>query len=90
MDLKRIALGVAAWFLGIIVPVSHHIMVVNAVMKQPKQSPNLVHRLFETLPWIDYVYLLAMGIVGVVLIVSGVKGSIFNTGPGEGRTLERR
>ncbi|MHC4648812.1 MAG: hypothetical protein ACYTBJ_25425, partial [Planctomycetota bacterium] len=79
MDLRKIALGLAAWFLGIIVPVLHHTMVVSAVMKQPNQSPNFVHRLFETLPWIDYAYLLAMGIVGVVLILSGMKSSASNT-----------
>ena len=73
MDLKRITLGLAAWFLGIIVPVFHHVILVIAVMRRDKESTNMIHRLFETLPWIDFVYLLAMGIVGAILIATGMR-----------------
>lgn len=73
MDLKRITLGLAAWFLGIIVPVCHHVILAIAVMRRDKESTNMIYRLFEGLPWIDFVYLLAMGIVGAILIATGMR-----------------
>jgi hypothetical protein len=73
MDMKRIKLGLAAWFLGIIVPVSHHVILVTVALRREGQSTNIIYQLFEGLPWIDYVYLLAMAIVGAILIITGMK-----------------
>jgi len=69
MNDKRIALGVLTWFLGIIVLVYHHVGVVAS-----KPDPNILPLMesFTYLPWIDWVYLILMTIVGSVLIVSGM------------------
>ena len=75
MDLKRIMLGLAAWFLGIIVPVSHRIILVTLALRSGGQSTNIIYRLWEGLLWIDFVYLLGMGIVGAILIITGMKKS---------------
>jgi len=73
MDLKRIALGLAAWFFGIIVPVYHHVVLSTAALARERESANIIHRLFENLPWIDFAYLIAMAIVGAILIATGMK-----------------
>lgn len=74
MNTTRVGVGIAAWFLGILVPVMHHVMLHWPVATQP--TNNVVRRsqaVFECLPWIDWVYLAAMAIVGLKLVVSGFK-----------------
>ena len=76
MNMKRISLGILAWFLGIIVPVMHHTLLHWPLAVHP--TSNIVTRsksLFQSLPWIDWVYLAAMAIVGAVLIIFGIKSN---------------
>ena len=73
MDLKRITLGLAAWFFGIIVPVYHHVVLATAVLVRERESTNIIGALFENLPWIDFAYLLAMAVVGAILIITGMR-----------------
>jgi hypothetical protein len=73
MNTNRIAWGMLAWFLGIIVPVMHHVLLHWPLASQ--HTSNVVTRsqlLFESLPWIDWVYLAAMASVGLMLVVSGI------------------
>ena len=73
MNHPRIGLGLAACFLGIIVPVLHHIALHAAIAE--RQTNNIVTRMqsvFEFLPWIDWLYLGIMLLAGVILIVSGI------------------
>ncbi len=73
MNTKQVSLGITAWFLGILVPVMHHVLLHWPLADQ--QINNVVTRaqtLYESLPWIDWVYLFAMAIVGLILIVSGM------------------
>lgn len=72
MNEKRIAIGLAAWFLGIIVPVYHHVALHAPLAGQP--TSNIATRItsvFDYLPWIDWVYLALMCAVGAVLVLSG-------------------
>ena len=72
MNEKRLALGIAALFLGIIVPVYHHVALHAALAHE--RTNNIVTRMrtvFESLPWIDWVYLGLMWAVGLTLIASG-------------------
>lgn len=74
MNHTRIGLGLAAWFLGMLIPFLHHTLLFIAVSDQP--TSNVVRTsqsMFKALPWIDWVYLLAMAIVGLILIYSGMK-----------------
>ena len=74
MDTNRMAWGIIAWFLGILVPVMHHVLLHWPLAALP--TNNIITRsqsLFQYLPWIDWVYLLAMAVVGLILIVSGIK-----------------
>ena len=73
MDLKRIMLGLAAWFLGIIVPVLHHTILATVALRTGKVSTRIIHRGLETLPLMDCAYLLAMATVGAILIATGMR-----------------
>ena len=73
MNILRIGVGLVAWFLGILIPVLHHCLLHFAIGHGP--TSNIITRsqsLFEHLPWVDWVYLLAMAVVGAILIVSGI------------------
>ena len=74
MDTNRMAWGIIAWFLGIIVPVMHHVLLHWPLAAQP--TNNIITRsqsLFQYLPWIDWVYMIAMALVGLILIGSGIR-----------------
>ena len=74
MDCARIRLGIAAWFLGAVVPVAHHVLLHWPLAGQ--QTDNIVTRaehLFKSLPWIVHAYFIAMAVVGAVLVVSGMR-----------------
>ena len=73
MNERRIGLGIAAWFLGIIVPIYHHIGLHAAIAHE--STNNIVTRMesvFRFLPWIDWLYLALMFALGTILIVSGL------------------
>jgi hypothetical protein len=73
MNEKRIALGLAAWFLGIIVPVYHHVTLYAAMANRPSNNVIIdIQLVFNYLPWIDWLYLVLMLLVGAILIVSGM------------------
>ena len=74
MNTTRIAWGIVAWFLGILVPVMHHVLLHWPLAVQ--QTNNIVTRsqsLFRFLPCIDWVYLAAMAVIGLILVVSGIR-----------------
>ena len=74
MNYPQMGLGIAAWFLGILIPVMHHVLLHWPLASQ--QTNNIITRsrhLFGALPWIDWIYLTAMRAVGAVLIVSGMR-----------------
>ena len=73
MNNTRVGLGLAAWTLGILVPVMHHVLLHWPIAQHP--TPNVVTRIegvFRSLPWIDWAFLIAMAVVGAMLIVSGM------------------
>ena len=75
MNITRIALGMIAWFLGIIVPVMHHVLLHWPLAAHEDLVSITILRskaLFGSLPWIEWGYLAAMAVVGLILIVSGI------------------
>jgi hypothetical protein len=73
---RRILIGLIAWFLGIIVLVYHHVALHAAIAAQP--SSNDITRMrwvWEFLPWVDWLYLTVMWLVGTILIISGMLGA---------------
>jgi hypothetical protein len=80
MNDKRVGLGILTWFLAITVPTYHHIALVAATGPHP--TNNDIESVFNSLPWIDWVYLVAMTITGSVLVVSGMLGK-----PSSGKRL---
>ncbi len=74
MNHQRIALGLAAWFLGIIVPVGHHIVacLLASITRQSALNPYDLYRFWEALHWVEWVYMGLMAFVGLLLIRSGL------------------
>jgi hypothetical protein len=69
VDHRRVAVGVLAWFLGIIVPVYHHVALHAAIAHQPSNNDiNRMRSVWEYLPWVDWAYLCLMFLVGAILI----------------------
>lgn len=59
MNHQRIALGLAAWFLGIIVPVGHHVAacLVASITRQSALNHFDQYRFWAVLHWVEWVYL---------------------------------
>ena len=72
MNEKRIAIGIVACFLGIIVPVHHHIAL-HAAIAHERTNNNItrMQSVWDFLPWTDWAYCALMWIVGIALLLSG-------------------
>jgi hypothetical protein len=70
---KRIAIGLSAWFLGIIVPVYHHTALHAAIASQPFNNDiQRMQWVWEFIPTIEWIYLAMMWLVGFILVISGL------------------
>lgn len=77
MNHPRIALGLAAWFLGMLIPVAHHALLHLGSSLGNHPTSNVVLRsqsLWKHLPVVDWIYLAAMAVVGAILLMTGMKG----------------
>jgi hypothetical protein len=75
MKVKRILIGTIIWTLGILLPVLQHIMLMQVAVTEEGYSysyHNMV-KYFFSLPWIVWLYLIVMGLVGTILVISGLK-----------------
>jgi hypothetical protein len=87
---QRIALGLLASFLGIIVPVYHHVSLHGAIAHE--RSSNDISRMtsvWDYLPWVDWAYLAFMWLVGAVLIVPELVRGMLNRSPARERPAAR-
>jgi len=74
MKVKRILVGTIIWTFGILVPVLQHgilSFVASRSTTHSYQYHNLVKYFFD-LPWIVWMYLLAMWLVGTILVITGL------------------
>lgn len=75
MKAKRILIGTIIWSLGILLPMLQHIMLMQVAIREEGYSysyHNIV-KYFFVLPWIVWVYLAAMWLVGTILVISGFR-----------------
>lgn len=75
MKVKRIFIGTIIWTLGILIPVLQH-GIISLVASRAKTHSYAYHNLvkyFFDLPWIVWLYLVAMWLVGTILVISGLK-----------------
>jgi len=74
---KRILIGTIIWSLGILLPMLQHIMLMQvAVMEEGYgYSYRSIVKYFFGLPWIVWVYLAAMWLVGTILVISGFRAN---------------
>lgn len=87
MNEKRIGLGIVACTLGALLPVYHHIALHAAIAHE--NTSNAITRMqsvWNYLPWVDWIFLTLMWIVGLALILSGFTKSW----PSSTRSAERR
>jgi len=76
MKAKRILIGTIIWTLGILLPMLQHIMLMKAAVTEEGYTysyHNMV-KYFFGLPWIVWIYLIAMWLVGTILVISGLIG----------------
>ncbi len=71
MSSKNIFHGAIIWFLGLLVPVAHHVGLMLAVMQEEgtRYSYHNMAKYFFHLPWVDWVYLLAMVAAGLIIMI---------------------
>lgn len=76
MKVKRILVGAILWTLGILVPILQHSIISLVASRAKTHSYNYqsLVRYFFGLPWIVWVYLVAMWLVGTILVISGLGG----------------
>lgn len=75
MKVKRILIGTIIWTLGILIPVLQH-GIISLVASRARTHSYDYHNLvkyFFTLPWIVWVYLVAMWLIGTILVISGLR-----------------
>ena len=82
MDIRKIAVGGALWFAGIIVPVLQHaFLLLDAAIASRRDTAIENFRYtsiqnFYELPRLIWVYVAVMWVVGAILIVSGLVSGI--------------
>ncbi len=75
MNEKKILTGAIIWFMGLLLPVMHHTLIVYAAIQETgyTYSYHNMMRYFFSIPWIELCYLAAMALVGLCVIMSGFK-----------------
>ena len=75
MNVKKVLVGTIIWSLGIFIPVFHHSMLMQAAVVEEgfRYSYQNMVKYFFGLPWIIWLYLIAMWLVGTILVISGLK-----------------
>ncbi len=78
MNMKKIGFGVLLWSLGTLLPVAQHAILMGLSVESLKGKdqfynfPQVVSHFFG-LPWLVWIYVAVMWLLGTVLVVSGVK-----------------
>jgi hypothetical protein len=78
MNVKRVLAGVATWSVGLAIPAFYHAMLFHAMATATSydrisQSYTYSPATFFAPPWVFWLYLIAMTLVGTFLVVSGLK-----------------
>lgn len=75
MNTRKILAGTLVWTIGLGIPLLYHRSLISAAVQEEgyRYSYTAMVKHFFELPWIIWVYLVAMGIVGACLVVSGMK-----------------
>jgi hypothetical protein len=75
MDNRAVVSGAIVWFLGILVPVLHHSLLMIAAVQEDNWSYSFSSMvgLFKSLPLLVWIYVLGMFLVGLLLIIRGLR-----------------
>jgi hypothetical protein len=77
MDTRKVLFGTLIWSLGLFLPVLFHALLMNAAVKEENYSYayDVMVKYFFHLPWILWLYLSAMAVVGTILVISGLRNA---------------
>jgi hypothetical protein len=75
MNEKRVFYGILTWFLGLLLPVLHHTLLMHAAVQSSSYSYSYANmcKYFFDLPWLHWLYMVGMIVVGLSLILSGMR-----------------
>ena len=75
MDTKKVLGGALVWSVGLLVPMLWHAILMHAAVQQDGYSYSYLSmvKYFPKLPWVVWVYLVAMAVAGASLVLSGMK-----------------
>jgi hypothetical protein len=75
MNQKKILSGVVIWSIGLAIPMLYHAVLMHAAVQEDGHiySYHAMVKYFFDLPWIVWPYLVATNLVGICLVISGLK-----------------
>jgi hypothetical protein len=72
MCIQRVSLGIKAIFLGMLLPVLHHLTLCFAIDYEGYGGINRFSMMMlRAVPWVYWVYLAIMLVIGIALLISG-------------------
>ncbi|RPJ26252.1 MAG: hypothetical protein EHM35_15030 [Planctomycetaceae bacterium] len=75
MDSRAITGAAVIWFLGVLVPVLHHSLLMLAAVQEEAHSYSFINmvRDFWRLPWLIWAYVLGMFLLGLWLVLRSTR-----------------
>ena len=75
MDSRAVMSAAVIWFLGVLIPVLHHSLLMLAAVQEESHSYSFASMitLFWHLPWLIWAYVLGMFLLGLWLVVRGLR-----------------
>ena len=74
MNTNGILKGAIVLSLGLFVPAIYHALLMLSAVEEPKHGFESIAYSFFKLPWVVWPYLIVMTLLGLLLIVDGIKG----------------
>jgi hypothetical protein len=77
MNDKRVAMGALVWCLGILLPAVHHAVLFSVTAHlSGGQWVQFSQSITQALPPFEWLYMLGMAIVGLTLVISGIRNKV--------------
>ena len=75
MNVKKVFIGVIIWTISLSTLLLYHALLMHAAVQEEGHiySYHVMVKYFFDLPWIVWPYLIASGVIGTVVIISGLK-----------------
>ncbi len=76
MDSRAILSAAVIWFLGVLIPVLHHSLLMLAAVQEETYSYSFLNMMrdFRHLPWLIWLYVAGMFLLGLWLVLRSARG----------------